>query len=556
VTASLRTDAPSHTDWLAIDWQQVETSVRQLQVRIVKATQAGKWRQVKNLQRLLTHSRAAKLLAVRRVTSNQGKNTPGIDKQLWLTPEQKVQAAHSLSKRGYAPQPLRRVYIPKANGQQRPLGIPTMTDRAMQALYLLALEPLAETTADNHSYGFRRERSAQDAISQCFTVLSTRNSARWIFEADIKGCFDNLSHDWLLNHSLMDKTILKKWLKAGYLLQGKHYATEEGTPQGGVISPVLMNLALDGLQALLRSRFHDDLTKRERNRKVNLIRYADDFVITGYSKEFLEQEVKPLVRDFLSQRGLELSEAKTRVTHIDEGFDFLGFTLRKYRGTLLITPSQKAVKRLLSKVSKLLHSYQAVTAYDLIGELNPVLIGWANYYKYVVSHRTFSTVDHKVNRKLWFWAKRRHHNKGAWWVLEKYFKPHRGTAQVFTGNKEEQLRQCAVLGYIPIHRHIKIRSEANPFDPAYEVYFEQRRDQRWLSQVTPRVLKTLYREQQGQCLVCHLKITTESGWNTHHLQPRVMGGKDILDNLVLLHPECHKQLHSLGFVLDKSGVIS
>jgi RNA-directed DNA polymerase len=271
-------------------------------------------REVKAFQRLLTRSFAAKALAVKRVTDNQGKKTPGVDGEIWSTPKTKWKAVLSLTRRGYKPKPLRRVYIPKSNGRKRPLGIPTMRDRAMQALYKLALEPVAETLADGHSYGFRPERSTADAISQCFVCLSRRFSAQWILEGDIRGCFDNINHEWLVAKVPMDKDILQKWLKAGFIDRGILSPTVAGTPQGGVISPVLANMALDGLQAKLRD-LEAELRKRTRqNHKVNMIRYADDFIITGCSQEMLRDKVQFMVADFLRERGLELSPEKTRIT--------------------------------------------------------------------------------------------------------------------------------------------------------------------------------------------------------------------------------------------------
>lgn len=269
--------AASHTEvnWQAMDWQAVNRNVRRLQARIVKATQEGRWGKVKALQRLLTHSFSGKALAVRRVTENQGKNTPGVDGDIWDTPAKKATAIDSLQSRGYRPRPLRRVYIPKSNGKLRPLGIPVMKDRAMQALYLLGLGPIAETTGDHHSYGFRVERSTADAIEQCFKVLAAQRMADWILEGDIQSCFDQISHEWLLANIPMDKAILRKWLKAGFMEEGILYPTDEGTPQGGTISPVLANMALDGLERLLMENFHRK-NGHSLSPKVHFVRYADD----------------------------------------------------------------------------------------------------------------------------------------------------------------------------------------------------------------------------------------------------------------------------------------
>lgn len=271
--------ATSHgaVDWHAIDWRKVHRNVRRLQARIVKAAQAGRWGKVKALQHLLTHSFSAKALAVKRVTENQGKWTPGVDGETWNTPRKKAQGIQSLQQRGYRSQPLKRVYIPKSNGKKRPLGIPTMRDRAMQALYKLALDPIAETLGDPNSYGFRTGRSTADAIEQCFTCLSCKGAAQWILEGDIKGCFDQISHEWLLKHIPIDKHILTQWLKAGVIDKNVFNPTQVGTPQGGVISPVLANMTLDGLERMLAEQFPKG-TQRQRKAKVHLVRYADDFV--------------------------------------------------------------------------------------------------------------------------------------------------------------------------------------------------------------------------------------------------------------------------------------
>jgi RNA-directed DNA polymerase len=339
------------SQWEQIDWSQCEQKVRRLQARIVKATQEGRHGKVKALQWLLTHSFCGRALAVKRVTHNQGKNTPGVDGAIWSTPASRYKAIDALRRRGYQPQPLRRVYIPKANGKLRPLGIPTMKDRSMQALYLLALLPVAETTADPNSYGFRPARSTADAIEQCFCALARKTSPQWVLEGDIRGCFDNISHAWMLDHIPTDKEVLRKWLKSGFMEDRMLFPTEAGTPQGGIISPTLANLTLDGLERLLKDTFRiRQIHGTVHNPKVNFVRYADDFIITGSSKELLENGVKPLVERFMLERGLQLSPEKTCITHIEQGFDFLGQNLRKYGGKLLITPSKKNMHAFLEKV--------------------------------------------------------------------------------------------------------------------------------------------------------------------------------------------------------------
>src|SRR3984893_9305850 len=475
------TGAPFHgvTDWHAIDWQSVHHNVRRLQARIVKATQEKKWGKVKALQRLLTHSFSGKALAVRRVTENQGKNPPGVDKVIWNTPQKKINAVYSLRQRDSHPQPLRRIYIPKKNGKKRALGIPVMRCRAMQALYLLALDPVAETTADLNSYGFRPQRSTADAIEQCFTALGNLQTAQWILEGDIKACFDGISHEWLLTHIPMEKAILRKWLKSGYIEENVLYPTEEGTPQGGIISPVLANMALDGLERILR-KCYPKTTIKGIAAKVNFVRYADDFIVTAASKELLEQEIKPLIETFMRERGLELSPEKTCITHIEDGFDFLGQNGRKYktgkRHTLLIKPAQKNVHAHLEKIRDIIKKNQTLSAGRLILMLNPIIRGWAQYHQHVVSADVFRDVDDAIYRRLRRWMKRRHPKKSNQWITKKYFKTLHGNNWVFYGEVNDQVYHLADTASVPIKRHAKVKAQANPYDPEWETYYEKRLD--------------------------------------------------------------------------------
>jgi len=421
------------------------------------------------------------LLAVSRVTESEGKDTPGVDAEVWDTPEKKIDAVDRLKSRGYQPQPLRRVYIPKSNGQRRPLGIPTMLDRATQALYLLALDPVAETTGDKHSYGFRRGRSCADAVEQCFTAFKYRNPA-WVLEGDIKGCFDHIDHDWLLRNVPLDKRVLQKWLTSGYLEGGIFHNTDSGTPQGGVISPVLANLALDGLEKRLLSRFPRSGRGSTQGRaaQVHLIRYADDFVVTGYSQEILEREVKPLVEGFLAERGLTLSPEKTVITHLSEGFDFLGQNIRRYpNGKLLIKPSRKSIRNLLHKVRDIVRRNEGAPAVALIRQLNPVIRGWAAYHRHVVAKRIFSRVDGFIFRMIWKWACQRHPRKGKRWVKQRYFdrvgqRDWWFFADIQTRDGQTVRIRLAHAAATPIRRHVKVRCEANPYDPADFEYFKRR----------------------------------------------------------------------------------
>ena len=537
--------------WHDIKWADCHSQVRKLQARIVKATQEGKRRKVKSLQWLLTHSFSGKAIAVKKVTENTGKNTPGVDGQTWSTSEAKSQAILSLKRHGYKALPLKRVNIPKSNGKTRPLGIPTMKDRAMQKLHLLALEPVSEATADGNSYGFRPERSTADARAQCFLALAKGFSPQWILEGDIKGCFDNISHQWLLDNIPMDKVMLQKWLKAGYVYEKELFPTEAGTPQGGIISPTLANMALDGLETEVRAKFCQTNKRQASANQVNLVRYADDFIITSRTKDLLENEVKPLVVEFLKERGLSLSEEKTKITHIKYGFDFLGWNIRKYDGKLLIKPSKKNAKEFLDDIRDTVKANKTAKQENLIGLLNPKIRGWANYHRGAVAKETFAKVDHEIWKTLWQWAKRRHPNKGNRWVKDKYFITMENRNWVFSTNLTKgeggtRMLKLILASDTKIIRHVKIKSNANPFDPAQENYFEKRLGERMNSGSVPGRVKWLrlwWRQDKG-CPSCHGKITEETGWNIHHVIPKCEGGRDNISNLVMLHPNCHRQLHA------------
>jgi RNA-directed DNA polymerase len=469
--------------WDEIDFRQVQKNVSRLQVRIVQATQEGRWGKVKALQRLLTRSFSGKALAVKRVTENQGKRTPGVDSVIWDTPARKWTAVHNLWQRGYHPLPLRRVYIPKSSNPKklRPLGIPTMKDRAMQALYLLALDPVSECIADPNSYGFRPKRSTADAMEQVFKVLGRRTvSPEWILEGDIRACFDQISHDWLLENTPMEKAMLRKWLKAGYMEKQAFHPTEAGTPQGGIISPVLANLALDGLETELRSSFRPK-DRSKPTSGVTLVRYADDFIITARDRNQLETQIRPFVEEFIHQRGLELSAEKTVITHIDDGFDFLGQNVRRYNGKLIIKPAKKNVQAFLNKVKGIIYDCRAAQASWLIARLNPVIQGWANYHRHICASQTYHRVDHLIFGWLWHWARRRHPHKSARWIRKKYFQTVGNYHWIFSGEFKNTrgMTQTVHLHYAqktPIKRHTKIQAAANPYDPQWEVYFEKRRN--------------------------------------------------------------------------------
>lgn len=473
--ARLLTGAPSTllTGWETIDWKKAVTHVRMLQMRIAKAFREGKRGRVKSLQRILTNSFYAKVLAVKRVTTNKGAKTPGVDGIIWNTATKKINAALSLKRKGYKTKPLKRIHIPKKqNGRLRPLSIPVMECRAQQALHLLSLEPIAETIADKNSYGFRPLRSTADAIAQCFIALSHKTSAQYILEGDIRACFDNISHRWLEENIPMDRSILRKWLKAGYIEKGKFHATNAGAAQGGIISPTTLIVTLSGLEKVVKAA-----TKPKD--KVNVCIYADDFIITGANEEVLGNKVKPVVEAFLSERGLTLHSEKTKITRIDEGFDFLGMNIRKYNnGKLIVKPAKSSVHRFLADIRGIIKSNKACKTEELIRMLNPKIRGWSNYYKHVCSKKTFSYVDHEIFKAIWSWAVRRHPNKGKRWVQRKYFRSFALRNWIFSAKTKDKHGNTVNVDLVEaqkvtIKRHIKIRADATPYDPTYHEYYDR-----------------------------------------------------------------------------------
>lgn len=525
--------------WKSINWNEAETYVNRLQVRIAKATQEKKWNTVKRLQYLLTHSYYAKALAVRKITTNKGKNTSGVDKELWSTPASKMRGVLSLTDKNYKAKPLRRVFIEKKGKKaKRPLGIPCMYDRAMQALYALALDPVSEVTADTKSFGFRKGRSCQDACEYIFAALSRKVSAEWVLEGDIKGCFDHISHEWLIENIPMDKSVLKQFLKAGFVFENELFPTDDGTPQGGVISPILANMALDGMQEMLVNHF--DLSAKgeisafvHNKSKVNLVRYADDFIVTAATKEIAE-EAKGLIREFLKTRGLELSEEKTTITHINDGFDMLGWTFRKFKGKLIVKPSKKSIKNFVASLSEtILKRGKAWKQEVLIEKLNQQIRGWTNYHQSVCASEAFAHIDYILYELLWRWAKRRHPHKGRWWVSLNYWHRRGNRNWVFSTEDKELLR----VDHISIVRHTKVRIDANPYFDTQ--YFLDRKFEHGMKRLSGR-FKLIWKNQNGCCYHCGMPMEISDDREIFFKVAKSTGGKDEVPNMAYVHKHCQQ----------------
>ncbi len=375
--------------WNDIDFKKTENHVKKLQMRISRAYQDGAFGKMKSLQHKIIHSSEAKALAVKAVTTNRGKNTSGIDGVLWTTPEDKMNAVFDLRPRGYKTLPLKRVYIPKADGKKRPLSIPTMKDRAMQTLYKFALEPIAEITADPHSYGFRKGKCTRDAVKRCVEVLSAPEQT-WVLKADIKGCFDNISHSWVMEHIPIDKSILLKFLKSGFIEQRKWNPTERGISQGGSISSVICNMVLDGLEKELETACHSE---------VHFVRYADDFIVISARKELLERSAMQTIKPFLAKRGLQLSIKKTVIIHIKDGFDFVGWNVRKDDEQVLVEPSTKNLNSFLDKINDVIKFYP-YSKYERHTASEPIIVRWVDYHRGIITESSLSRVGNAVYRAL------------------------------------------------------------------------------------------------------------------------------------------------------------
>jgi RNA-directed DNA polymerase len=493
-------------DWDHVDWGQAEEHVRRLRRRIFAASQAGDLARVRNLQKLMLRSRSNALVSVRRVTEvNAGRRTAGVDGRVVLASWEKADLADWVQRRAaaWSPRPVRRVYVPKSNGRRRPLGIPVIADRALQALAAAALEPEWEARFEPRSYGFRPGRGCHDAIVAIHTTASRRDARRlWALDADLEAAFDRLSHDHILTSlgTFPARGLVRRWLKAGVIEDGRFTPTGEGTPQGGVVSPCLMNVALHGMEEAAGVRYWEGGTLRAVPGTPVLVRYADDVLALCHTREQAEHVKQRLAR-WLEPRGLAFNEAKTRITHLDQGVDFLGFEIRRYRGKLLTKPSKDALRRIRKRLSQEVTALRGANADAVIARLNPIITGWAAYYRIGVSKRAFGALDAHLWRLVYKWSKFSHPNKPRRWIITRYFgmfNPARQDKWVF-GSRETgfYLRKFA---WTKIVRHRMVAGRASPDDPALTGYWEQRRRRARLP-VDPATWHLL-RRQRGRCPLC------------------------------------------------------
>lgn len=561
---ALANGTEERSGWNAVDWRRANRYVRNLRMRIFKASRAGDLARVRSLQKLMLRSRSNTLVSVRRVTQlNSGKNTAGVDKVVVRTSEARMNLVDDLhADQPWRASPARRVYIPKANGKRRPLGIPTVRDRAMQARVKNALEPEWEARFEPSSYGFRPGRSPHDAVAMIFNLANPRGRMKWIVDADIKGAFDNIGHEPLLRAIgfAPGRELVRQWLKAGVVEDGSWSATEQGTPQGGVISPLLANIALHGMEDALGIRRIVGGRPAATNRRA-LVRYADDFVVFCDGEEDAERVVDT-TGNWLGQRGLELSPEKTRIVHILGGFDFLGFNVRQYdaprsvRGVkLFIQPSKASVKRFKTRIRDEVLSLAGLNAKIVIRRLRPIIIGWGNYFRFAASNRVFSKVDHWLSWRLMRWVKRRHPKKSWRWQRTRYFGRFDTTREdkgVFGDTATGQY--LTRLGFLGIERHPMVRQGASPDDPDLRDYWKKRTTKIPGSRVSKR--RTIFvRSQQGRCSVCNESLFNGEAIEEHHTILRKDDPKrDYLKNIRLLHLFCHDQLHAkAGYARERFG---
>lgn len=554
-------------NWNNINWKQAESDLAILQYEILKAHRNEDCNRVLTTQHALVRSFAARCLAIRKVTSNRGGLTPGVDGISYNTDSKKFAAVHTVKDlSNYKADPVRRVYIPRPDGKKRPLGIPSIKDRVVQTLYLFALDPIAEELADTRSYGFRMYHGVHDCVTYlklvCGSFTATR---RHVLDADIEQFFPSVSHQWLLDNIPIDKKILREFLKAGFCEDFTFHPTNEGFPQGSPISPALANMSLNGLQERLGDEFL-------------FVRYADDFLVLGKTKQALIENALPRIREFLGPRGLRLNLDKTQIRDVSQGFDYLSFNFREYpnlkrakgtkQGIFLVKPSFKNVQRFKRELSKVVKRHRKLPVKLLIQDLNRKLRGWSEHYRTVTAQKTFSSINYHLWKACYTMLRKRHRERNAQWIFDNYFTKVEGNKWVLCskskkgtkGAKEKIEIKLFQIAYVNIKRHSLCRS-INPYDPINYDYFRSRVvNKSRHSILLGRVRSQLLKKQKGACPVCDGRLLNWEEMEVHHVTPRKQGGSDKLKNLRLLHKTCHRQItvckdKHLRAIWKKNGII-
>lgn len=538
------------TDWNRVNWHYSNRVVRNLRQRIFRATREQNWKKVRSLQKLLMRCYSNILLAVRRVTQqNSGKHTPGVDKLLVLTPEARGALVDALGKFiPWKPLPSKRVEIPKPNGKKRPLGIPSIIDRCLQAIVKNALEPCWEALFEGTSYGFRPGRSAHDAIEKIYGICRPNKRKKWVVDADIQGCFDNIDHDYLMKSidNFPARKLIHQWLKAGVMDKGVFHETDSGTPQGGIVSPLLANIALHGMEQALGVKY--DYRGQSIGKRI-VVRYADDFCVFCETEEDALNCVE-VIKGWLAQRGLNISPEKTSIKHLTKGFDFLGFNIRHYRDTntatgwkLLIKPSAKSVQKVRAKLRDIWLSPTRFRLPELLKKLNSVIRGWSNYFRTGVSKDIFSGLDQWMFIRERRHTRRMHPKKGWKWRQKRYFGSlnlHRRDKWVF-GDKSLGAH-ILKFSWFDIERHTLVKGLSSPDDPDLRDYWRAR-EKKKVKNLRNKSRQTVAKRQDHRCPTCSESLYNGEELHLHHVKPKSEGGKDTYNNLRLLHLYCHQQAH-------------